>query len=112
MVPWKRMIGLEVLLLTNTLVILESTMYMVGTDSPSMPRGWGDDSSVATVTSRPYTSNRDKGQRHLDECGDQQEMVLTEQRSPRTALKDSRVNFRLPGFPSLPGVPGKPGILY
>ena len=32
--------------------------------------------------------NRDKGQRHWDECCDQQEMVLTEQRSPCTALKD------------------------
>ena len=36
MVPWKQMIGFEVLLLTNTVVILESTTYMVGTGSPSM----------------------------------------------------------------------------
>ena len=41
-VPWKRMIGFEILLLTNTLVILESTTHVVGTGSPSMTReSWG-----------------------------------------------------------------------
>ena len=55
-------------------------------------------SSVDDIDVSSLHPNRNKGQRHWDEQGAQQEMVLTEQeppQPPRTALKDSRVNFRL-----------------
>ena len=50
MVPWKQMIGFEVLLLTNTLVILESTTYVVGTGSPSMAREGGGMTAQSPLT--------------------------------------------------------------
>ena len=49
-VPWIRVEGLEVLLLVST-TIMESTKYVVGTDSPSMVRGGGG----MTGTLPPWT---------------------------------------------------------
>ena len=69
---------------------------------PSIPDSRGftseEDGSTDNSEASPRQPNRDKGHRHWDERGARQEMELSEQeptRPPRTALKDSRVNFRL-----------------
>ena len=57
-----------------------------------------EDSSVADSDVSSLHPNRDKGQRHWVERDARQKTVLMEQEpaiSPRIAVKDSRVNFRL-----------------
>ena len=57
-----------------------------------------EDGSTDDSEALPCQPNRDKGHRHWDARGARQEMELSEQEPTqplRTALKDSRVNFRL-----------------
>ena len=50
MVSGKQMIGFKVLLLANTLVILEATTYVVGTGSPNMAREGGGMTAQSPLT--------------------------------------------------------------